>query len=106
MLGLMSLAGAFVSAVGALLTSLMGIGLGLWGLHSTKKGFAVAGLVLCVIALALAAFFVAMMVFEMIYGYNPLHDGPIDPLDPGSNGSNFVTLQQQTELISWQELGY
>lgn len=70
-LGIFSIAGAFFTALGAVVTALLGIAMGVWGLYSQWRGVAMFGLVLCCIAMILAGVFGAIELFIYINGSEP-----------------------------------
>lgn len=70
-LGLTSLLIAFFFPVGSLLLSATGIALGTWGLYSRHRGFALAGLLLCCLSLAVAGFNGTVEIYERMYGLKP-----------------------------------
>ncbi|MBW3597765.1 MAG: hypothetical protein KY475_10880 [Planctomycetes bacterium] len=80
-LGVMSLLAIRFIAPGALLVAILGVAMGVWGLHSDRRGAALVGLVLCCLAMALAGFFTAVQLFELINGYNPL-EPDLPPIEP------------------------
>jgi hypothetical protein len=82
-LGVMALVALRFIAPGALLVSILGVSMGVWGLHSDRRGVALFGLVLCCLAMALAGFFTAVGLFELINGYNPF-EADLPPIDPDS----------------------
>ncbi len=84
-LGVLSLLSSFfVRGVGSVFVfapvflAMIGIGMGVWGLYSEKRGVALAGLLFCCVALAVAGFFGAVVLFEEINGYSPFESVPAD----------------------------
>ncbi len=75
LLGLMSFAAAFVT-VGAAVTAVIGVGMGIWGLYSSRRGFAILGLMLCCIALLLSGFQGAVDIYTQINGTSPFETPP------------------------------
>ena len=69
-LGIMSLGASFFT-VGAAITAIVGIGMGIWGLYSNKRGLAFTGILLCCLALAVSGFNGAVQVYTQIYGRSP-----------------------------------
>lgn len=69
-LGILSLVASFFTA-GALVIAALGLAMGVWGLYSTRRGLAIAGIVLCCIALAMASFTGVVALYEMQHGYKP-----------------------------------
>jgi len=69
-LGILSLIASFFTA-GALVTAALGLAMGVWGLYSTRRRSAIAGIVLCCVALALASFTGVVTLYEMQHGYKP-----------------------------------
>lgn len=54
-----------------LILSFLGIGMGVWGLYSTRRTLAVIGLALCVAALTTSGFYSVVRLYEMIHGVSP-----------------------------------
>lgn len=79
-LGVMALVTLRLLAPAALLISIIGVGLGVWGLQSERRGAAVFGLLLCCIAMALSGFYTAVQLFELVNGYSPF-EGDLSPAD-------------------------
>jgi hypothetical protein len=78
-LGVMALATISFITPGALLISIIGVGMGVWGLYSDRRPVAVFGLLLCCIAMAISGFFSAVQLFELINGYDPFEpDLPVE----------------------------
>jgi hypothetical protein len=75
-LGILSLCGSYYIPLGALVAALLGIGMGLWGLYSERRGLAIAGLLLCCITLAVAGFFGAIDLYTLINGRRPWEPDP------------------------------
>jgi hypothetical protein len=72
----------------AIIPSLLGVALGSWGLNSRRRGVATCGLVLCIVALAIAGFIILVEVYAYFTGSHPflqppevLPDDPNDLLD-------------------------
>lgn len=82
-LGILSLIASFYT-VGAVVTALIGLLMGIWGLYSTRRGPAIIGILLCCIAMAIGGFNGVVWVYESQYGYRPW-DAPseYDTLDEG-----------------------
>jgi hypothetical protein len=80
LLGMLSLATAYYFPIGALVTALTGLCMGVWGSYSQRKRLAIAGLFFCCLALALAGFFGAVELYTAIHGYSPWEAAP--ELDP------------------------
>lgn len=69
-LGLLSLIlGYFVPLAGVIVAGI-GIGMGVWGLSSTRRRSAIVGLLLCCLAITFSGFFGAAQVYQMIHGDN------------------------------------
>jgi hypothetical protein len=79
-LGVMALASIKLLTPGALLISILGVGMGVWGLHSDRRTAAVLGLLLCCLAMTLSGFFSAVQLYELINGYSPF-EGDLPPVD-------------------------
>lgn len=60
----------FYPLVGGIMAA-VGIGMGVWGLHSKQRKGAIFGLLLCCAALAIAGFFGAAEVFRAVHGHAP-----------------------------------
>lgn len=71
LLGIFGMCGSYYVPAGALVTAVLGIGMGLWGLYSDRRGLAIAGLLLCCLTLAMAGFFGAIELYVFINGRNP-----------------------------------
>jgi hypothetical protein len=69
-LGLLSVACSFFT-IGALFFALAGLPVGIWGLYSNRRGQAIAGVLLCCIALAISGFHAAALIYEVRYGFTP-----------------------------------
>jgi hypothetical protein len=82
-LGVMSLAAIKFITPGALLISILGVGMGVWGLHSDRRAVAVFGLLLCCVAMAVSGFLTAVQLFTLINGYSPF-EADLPPVDPAS----------------------
>jgi hypothetical protein len=70
-LGVFGLCGSYFIPLPALVVAVFGIGMGLWGIYSERRGLAIAGLLLCCITLAVAGFFGAVELFTYMHGYRP-----------------------------------
>jgi hypothetical protein len=53
-----------VSVVGAIVLAMLGLALGVWGLFSRRRGWALFGMIVCVIAFSIASFTGAMLIYE------------------------------------------
>jgi hypothetical protein len=69
-LGLMSFVIGFFS-VGAAVTALVGLMMGIWGLYSPRRGVALTGILLCCVAMAIAGFNGIVSLYEFQHGYKP-----------------------------------
>lgn len=74
-LGGMSLVGCLITNA-ALVTALLGLAMGVWGLYSTRRGLAVLGLLLCFLALSIASFNGAVDLYEYMNGRSPFAPAP------------------------------
>lgn len=84
LLGVFGLCGSYYVPAGALVTAILGIGMGLWGVYSDRRGLAIAGLLLCCLTLAIAGFFGAIELFVFVNGRHPWE---LDPsLQTGPSG--------------------
>ena len=88
LLGVISLISLRITAIGAVVTAIFGIGFGIWGLYCPQRAAAITGLVLCCAALAIGGFLCAIILFEHLYGYSPFHPDPSleDLLDEEPDG--------------------
>ena len=80
--------GVFLTAVGVLLTSILGIGLGIWGTYSKRRSFAIAGLLICCLTLSISGFYCTQELYIAIYGRSPWTTLPaeeplLDEVDSG-----------------------
>jgi hypothetical protein len=82
-LGVMALATIKFITPGALLISILGVGMGVWGLHSDRRTAAVVGLLLCCLAMSISGFLSAVQLYELINGYSPF-EGDLPPVDSTS----------------------
>lgn len=82
-LGILSLIACFYTA-GAVVTAVIGLLMGIWGLYSTRRGPAIIGILLCCVAMAIGGFNGVVWVYESQYGYKPW-DAPsgYDTLEDG-----------------------
>ncbi len=67
-----------ISWVGALL-AVVGLAVALWGLRSTRPGWAWLGILLCLATLGISLFQAAIWLFEAMYGVGPFDTGPVTP---------------------------
>jgi hypothetical protein len=75
-LGLLSGFWAAITPSGAIVTSLLGLAMGAWGLLGRRRRTALAGLLLCCIALGVSSYLAAISLREAIRGANPWAPGP------------------------------
>lgn len=74
---------ADVNPLGPLVTALIGLGMGVWGVYSPRRrGLAVFALLLCCFALAVSSFYAAVDLYERIY-----EEDPFDPTDDDSSAA-------------------
>jgi len=59
----------------------LGLALGAWGLFSPRRGPAILGLLLCLLALASASFTGAVGLYKQAYGHAPW-EAPAEPEEP------------------------
>jgi len=69
-LGILSMIACFYTA-GAVVTAVIGLLMGIWGLYSTRRGPAIIGILLCCVAMAIGGFNGVVWVYESQYGYKP-----------------------------------
>jgi len=69
-LGILSLIACFYTA-GAVITAVIGLLMGIWGLYSTRRGPAIAGILLCCLAMAIGGFNGVVWMYEYQHGYKP-----------------------------------
>lgn len=74
-LGVMALVATRLITPGALLISILGVGMGVWGLYSDRRGLAILGLALCCIAMAISGFLIVVQLYTLVYGYDPFEPG-------------------------------
>jgi len=75
-LGFLGLGLAKYIQIAGILTAGFGLGMGVWGLYSKRRGAAIFGLLLCCAAITLASFFGAVEVYRAIHGVGPWESGP------------------------------
>jgi hypothetical protein len=75
-LGAASLAISFFTPL-AVITAVLCLALGVWGLHSTNRGTAIVGLLLGCLAVAVGGFNGVTRLYEMQYGHSPW-ETPLD----------------------------
>ena len=66
----------------AAIPAALGFGLGVWGLFSPRRGPAILGLLLCLLALANASWNGAVSLYKQAYGHAPW-EVPAEPAEPG-----------------------
>jgi hypothetical protein len=74
-LGILSLIGCFFTNA-ALVTGILGLVMGVWGLYSTRRGIAVAGLLVCFLAMSISSFNGAVELYVRMYGEHPFKPKP------------------------------
>lgn len=74
-LGILSLIGCFFTNA-ALITGILGLVMGVWGLYSTRRGVAVAGLLVCFLAMSISSFNGAVELYVRMYGEHPFKPKP------------------------------
>jgi len=80
-LGILSLIASFYTA-GAVITAIIGLFMGIWGLYSARRGPAILGILLCCTAIAIGGFNGVVWVYEYHHGYKPWDaPSPYEPLD-------------------------
>jgi hypothetical protein len=55
----------------ALVPAVVGLAMGIWGLYSTRRGVALAGVALCCIALAISGFNGLVALYTLQHGHTP-----------------------------------
>lgn len=70
-LGLIGLLAAFLFPLAGVLLAVLGLGFGIWGLKSRRRGLVVAGLLLCCLSLAIAAFNGLVEIYVSQHGLAP-----------------------------------
>jgi hypothetical protein len=53
------------AVIGGALIAILGMAMGIWGLHSKRRGWALFGLLICVAAITLASYGGAMILYQM-----------------------------------------
>lgn len=69
--GIISFVLAFQLPIAGVLLALLGVGLGVWGLRSRRRGFVVTGLLICSVSLAIAIFNGSIDFYVSRYGVAP-----------------------------------
>ncbi len=70
-LSLVSFAAAFLFPLAGALLGLLGLGFGVWGLRSRRRGLAIAGLLLCCLSLTISIAFAVIDIYVSFYGVAP-----------------------------------
>ena len=70
-LGVIGFGLAFVFPVGALIVSLLGLVMGIWGVYSKRRSAAIVGLLICCVAFATAGFNGAVELYTYVHGVSP-----------------------------------
>lgn len=52
------------AVIGGAVIAVLGLGMGMWGLHSRRRGWALFGMLICVAAISLASYSGAMLIYE------------------------------------------
>ncbi len=53
------------AVIGGALMAILGMGMGIWGLHSKRRGWALFGMLICVAAITLATYGGAMILYQI-----------------------------------------
>lgn len=53
------------AVIGGALIAILGLAMGMWGLHSKRRGWALFGMLICVFAISLASYSGAMILYQM-----------------------------------------
>ncbi len=72
------LVGRFVPICG-IVTSVLGVGLGVWGISSERRGIAMLGAAICILLLVASCFWGLVDIYTQSYGYRPWETAP--PVD-------------------------
>lgn len=70
-LGLVCLGMAFWFPLAGIPIAIIGLGFGIWGLRSRRRGWAIAGLLICCLGLGTATFNKGVDLYTQIYGVSP-----------------------------------
>ena len=70
-LGFISLVAAFLFPLAGFLLALLGLGFGVWGLNSRRRGLVLAGLLLCCASLTISTFNGVVEIYVSQYGRAP-----------------------------------
>jgi hypothetical protein len=67
------------AVIGGVLIAVLGLFMGMWGLHSRRRGWALFGMLICVAAIALASYSGAMLIYEARLAEEEAEGQVIDP---------------------------
>ena len=70
-LGIISFGLAFIFPLGALIVSVVGLIMGVWGIYSRRRGAAIMGLLICCVSFAFAGFNGAVELYTYVHGVSP-----------------------------------
>jgi hypothetical protein len=70
-LGILALFACIIAPPAAVILGVLGLGLGILGLYSRRRGPALVGLLFCSLAILMGVFLVAVFWYESRYGYLP-----------------------------------
>ncbi|HJN08499.1 MAG TPA: hypothetical protein QF564_07385 [Pirellulaceae bacterium] len=75
-LGLLGLGLACYVPLASIIIAGFGVGMGVWGLYSKRRGAAIIGLLLCCAAITFSGFSGAVELYRVIHGVAPWESGP------------------------------
>jgi hypothetical protein len=75
-LGALGIVSAVLFPIGGVLTAMLGLAMGIWGLFSQRRLLAFAGILLCCLALATGAILGGIQLYDAAIGHKPWEEAP------------------------------